>query len=27
MKNILVIEDDRKMRDGLVEILADEDIM
>ena len=24
MKNILVIEDDRKMRDGLVEILADE---
>ena len=24
MKNILVIEDDKKMRDGLVEILADE---
>jgi len=24
MKNILVIEDDRKMRDGLVEILTDE---
>ena len=24
MKNILVIEDDKKMRDGLVEILTDE---
>jgi len=25
MKNILIIEDDKKMRDGLVEILAEED--
>jgi len=24
MRNILVIEDDKKMRDGLVELLADE---